>query len=232
MSFLLMESDTHTLRRIGERHQEGMKIPKEDIAVITNEHFVVTSQSYRSVCYTVKKNIDECNCKLKCADCNSVCVHEYVCDCVDNAISSNFCKHIHAVLNFQNTEAEWFLNDDVNLNITVDVNPNYKYKEINEIYNKMQTRSLKNLQSEDDMNNAMTTLIHQILQRVQNVQLDDGELCTKALQYLKQTAKLIEMKQKEATTIKKKPRSPANKKFEPQLRFKSTKKYISNSRSV
>jgi len=47
--------------------------------------------------YQVQKIRDECthvDCNLKCIECKS-CAHMYICSCVENAIKTNMCKHIH-----------------------------------------------------------------------------------------------------------------------------------------
>ncbi|XP_050316161.1 uncharacterized protein LOC126750560 [Anthonomus grandis grandis] len=46
--------------------------------------------------YSVQKVKDDCDCQLKCFECNS-CLHQYICSCIDCTISYNMCKHIHLV---------------------------------------------------------------------------------------------------------------------------------------
>lgn len=44
-----------------------------------------------------KKLENSCSCALRCPLCK-VCVHQAICECVDNIIRLNICKHIHACI--------------------------------------------------------------------------------------------------------------------------------------
>ena len=46
-------------------------------------------------CYTLKR-CDERQCSLKCSNCN-ICVHMFICSCIDFLLCSTICKHIHVV---------------------------------------------------------------------------------------------------------------------------------------
>lgn len=79
----------------------------------------------------------------------------------------------------------------------------------------------------------MTSLAHEVLQAMQNVDLDaENELDKKALDYLKQTAKLLAAKQKEIKNLERKTKSPSNKQLSKQLRFVSTKKKRNSKTSI
>ncbi|KAJ8971714.1 hypothetical protein NQ317_006016 [Molorchus minor] len=48
--------------------------------------------------HSLQENIDfkSCQCRLVCSDCR-VCIHRYVCSCIENSIKWNMCEHIHLV---------------------------------------------------------------------------------------------------------------------------------------
>lgn len=46
--------------------------------------------------YEVTKVVTNCECDLRCVECN-ICVHGFFCTCPDSSIKSNMCKHIHLV---------------------------------------------------------------------------------------------------------------------------------------
>ena len=58
--------------------------------------YSVSSESRPNMSYMVRKEMDQCNCKLKCQFC-SACFHLYTCTCLDASINNTVCKHIHLV---------------------------------------------------------------------------------------------------------------------------------------
>lgn len=44
--------------------------------------------------YLLQEVREGCNCQLLCPDCK-VCIHKYICSCIDTSIKYNMCKHIH-----------------------------------------------------------------------------------------------------------------------------------------
>lgn len=98
---LMMEKDTHTLRSIRERHSKGKSLANaENVCSLIDGSFTVNSESNSTLKYSVTiSKKDPCNCKLIYPSCN-VCLHKYSCSCTDYTISSQFCKHIHAVCIF------------------------------------------------------------------------------------------------------------------------------------
>ena len=89
---------THRLREINKRHKtakemiiSGVKLQHSD------EHeWSVPSQTKSDVYYTVREQRLECTCPLSCATCGA-CIHMYTCSCIDQALHSTVCKHIHIV---------------------------------------------------------------------------------------------------------------------------------------
>lgn len=53
--------------------------------------------------YLIQENEKLCNCKLVCIECN-VCIHKFMCSCIDSSIKYNMCKHIHLVCTYLNAK--------------------------------------------------------------------------------------------------------------------------------
>lgn len=104
------------------------------------------SVSSRQNPYEVQKILDSCSedyCALKCNVC-CICIHLFRCNCKDNVIGFNLCKHIHAVstsLNYHeiaecmpnnaNREANELFHLDVNVQIiSKDLSPTIRAKAI------------------------------------------------------------------------------------------------------
>ena len=90
---------THRLGEINRRHHSAVELQKTNsinVEQIEQSSWKVSSASLSHTHYFVRRVSLECNCKVRCASC-SVCVHMYTCSCVDNAVHSTACKHIHVV---------------------------------------------------------------------------------------------------------------------------------------
>ncbi|XP_072379297.1 uncharacterized protein [Diabrotica undecimpunctata] len=83
------------IANIKERHKSMEEM--EDITLKTFEHGWEVSSANNHEMYLVQKQEATCqDCKLSCTDCG-VCIHQFVCTCLDSAIKYNMCKHIHLV---------------------------------------------------------------------------------------------------------------------------------------
>lgn len=73
--------------------------------------FLVTSENN---VYKVQQNIITCYCKMTCSHCDA-CIHKFHCECFDNTIKWNMCKHVHAVCKFiaQNVDATNFITNEI-----------------------------------------------------------------------------------------------------------------------
>ena len=84
---------------LNRRHKNAVEMASSGISTIclpdnTRE---VQSQSNPLVRYTVRPQpLHKCDCKVKCSACN-ICVYAYTCTCIDYALHSTACKHIHFV---------------------------------------------------------------------------------------------------------------------------------------
>ena len=89
------------IRALRERHKSAMnyKNNKNEAIRLENNTFYVMSETISGKGYEVtyqKKCSYNNQCELQCEKCN-VCIHEYVCTCIDISIKFNLCKHIHLV---------------------------------------------------------------------------------------------------------------------------------------
>ena len=88
---------SHRIAEINRRHQlakamlDNGSLPQ----AVSDKSWEVKS-STSPECYTVTLTPDKCTCKLRCTTC-SACVHMYTCSCVDSALHTTVCKHMHSV---------------------------------------------------------------------------------------------------------------------------------------
>ncbi|XP_050064830.1 uncharacterized protein LOC126553754 [Aphis gossypii] len=84
-------------RKIHESHKSSELISSDKIQILEGgQSWIVNSLTNPSENYCVAKADKTCNepC-LKCSVCN-ICIHTFTCECIDNIIKLNICKHIHA----------------------------------------------------------------------------------------------------------------------------------------
>ena len=90
--------NTHRIAEIRKRHQNahemvaGGSIPAQH----SENAWKVKSQQDSEKHYIVHIALESCDCKLRCSSCNA-CIHMYSCTCVDSAIHTTVCKHMHIV---------------------------------------------------------------------------------------------------------------------------------------
>ncbi|XP_065220895.1 uncharacterized protein LOC135847771 [Planococcus citri] len=219
LSHLVMETDSHTHKKVRDRHVTGKTIPAEDVSIIS---FGVSgvgqvksqSKSNQSSIYEITKISDECSCRLRCEDCNNICVHLFECTCDDYVFGYNICKHLHAyALKVQ------FLDECGPLA------PVYEAAEVHNILEILQSQSpteIKNdsLKKRDTIQDLAREIIQNV-QRCSEIPFDEDD--NKAISSLKQINKMLQLKVK-GLQKKKMTKSPMNKKIDHQKRFYSTKK--------
>ena len=88
--------NSHRIGEIRQRHQNAHEMVAGGcIPVQHSEHaWKVNSQQDSEKHYIVRIALESCDCKLRCSSCNA-CIHMYSCTCVDSAIHTTVCKHIH-----------------------------------------------------------------------------------------------------------------------------------------
>lgn len=89
---------THRISEISKRHHAAvdMMIKNTPICKIGEGAWTVQSASREDIVYTVTQANSACECKVTCGFCG-VCLHKFVCSCVDSAVHSTACKHSHLV---------------------------------------------------------------------------------------------------------------------------------------
>ena len=81
---------THRILDINRRHEKAVEL--KSITTIEKS----TDLSWKVSGYVVDKQSHDCRCSIKCRQCG-VCPDLFTCTCVDFAIHSTACKHIHLV---------------------------------------------------------------------------------------------------------------------------------------
>ena len=97
---------THAIHEIKKRHESAEEMAVKGMEANSAEEGVwtVSSESDPNNVYYVKQIKDECSCKLSCVKCGA-CVHMFTCSCIDSAIHSTVCKHIHLLQITSNPQA-------------------------------------------------------------------------------------------------------------------------------
>ena len=91
---------TYRLSEINKRHRaaENIASSERQLSSLGDTSWKVLSTTKQSqLPYTVTKVMTQsCSCSLRCSSCG-VCVHTYMCTCMDFILHSTVCKHIHLV---------------------------------------------------------------------------------------------------------------------------------------
>ena len=97
--------NTHRMSEIQRRHKLGIEVIKRQIPhEISQSSWNVKSQQEPDKEYTVNVVLESCQCNLRCSQCNA-CIHMYTCSCVDSAIHTTVCKHMHGVQMLRNGDS-------------------------------------------------------------------------------------------------------------------------------
>lgn len=80
-----------------KRHKESLKIADSDIFYFERDNkWSIKSTNNTTNFYDIIPGNQHCDCSFKCSDCN-ICIHKYLCSCIDSSIKWNICKHVHAL---------------------------------------------------------------------------------------------------------------------------------------
>ena len=85
---------------------------------ISKDKLVIKSWAYSYEVYECPLYSREIckDCELRCRNCKSTCVHQFVCGCEDYKIRLEFCSHIHHVIEYMNRESSHLNNRDESTN--------------------------------------------------------------------------------------------------------------------
>lgn len=92
---------TKQLLGIRQRHRKSLAMQSTTVTCIAEDESYAVSASHGSEVYLVEQ-VDEpphkpSDCALNCSHCN-VCVHSFVCTCLDSGLRTTICKHVHLVI--------------------------------------------------------------------------------------------------------------------------------------
>lgn len=90
--------------RIQSRHRDGICIKRTQVTETSPMQYqiVYNSGDERNEIYDVRYlGPKKCKCVLRCDTC-MICIHHYICTCVDYVANFNICEHIHACAIIQN----------------------------------------------------------------------------------------------------------------------------------
>ena len=88
---------SHRRSEIIKRHKSAQRmVAAGSVPVPKGEHWQISSEVDASQIYTISKVTANCSCELACSSCH-VCVHMYSCTCLDFALHTTVCKHIHTL---------------------------------------------------------------------------------------------------------------------------------------
>ena len=208
---------TSKIKLIKDRHNTSKSLCIDEIQEDGDSSWTVASTSTNDLKYTIMKQASRCldeACNLKCTDCN-ICIHQFICDCPDSLIHHTICKHVHLL--------QRHLNDPKKKET-----PAYKDTSYEECEVKHTTSQLKDKVCSHDVQTARRTLQETL--RLFADELDNCEnkhLLNEISKKVKASHYLFKSLLKQPASlspIKPMNTSPANKKINPQLRFRSTKK--------
>lgn len=99
--------------------------------------------------YTIEKIEIGCDCLLRCEECK-ICIHEYVCSCIDSAIQFNMCKHIHYLckINYANSQQPRLANSELS---SSENNSTESLKNRKEIFKLKISKMLNDIQNIEEM---------------------------------------------------------------------------------
>lgn len=86
---------TRKISEIRKRHKSSLELNVNEVIQVDDAKWKVLSSDMTEF-YEVTKVVTNCECDLRCVECN-ICVHGFFCTCPDSSIKSNMCKHIHLV---------------------------------------------------------------------------------------------------------------------------------------
>jgi hypothetical protein len=83
-------------RILRERHNASLKLSDSTLTK-SGDHWLVRSSSNQFDTYIIEEGVKNCRCLSVCPQCK-VCFHAYTCTCLDYAIKTNMCKHVHLLI--------------------------------------------------------------------------------------------------------------------------------------
>lgn len=99
---------TSKIRDLRIRHKTSETLC---LQVIQNENGWSVSSTHNTEIYNIHENNKTCTCHIQCTECN-ICIHRYICSCIDSSIRWNMCKHIHYLLQHTKTTTTYTVHNE------------------------------------------------------------------------------------------------------------------------
>lgn len=191
---------------INSRHRQSLNIRSETISESDPNEWKVQSEENKNLKYVVRKEESLCEgCNLICSYCK-ICIHSYICSCIDSQTKLNMCKHIHAVYRYTSSNEE--------------VLPKVSEKEVI-----AQIQESDSFQNFVEANKQSTDSIMKLKVSQMTHLLDNNNLNNETKQkIMKHIDAIIELASNKNSIEHNTEKEPANKKIEVQQRFFSTKR--------
>ena len=168
------EKGKHTNRicDINKRHDRAKSYFHSAMIIREDENeYKVSSERKLDVFYTVRKEMQCCDCKLKCRFCYA-CSHLYSCTCIDSYTNNTVCKHIH-LIQMKASETDIDISGSSSMTISMESDLEY-YQRVTSFGFPTEKKSLSGSVSDK------STLVKKINSRLSNIssicnQIDDTD---------------------------------------------------------
>lgn len=100
------------LNLIQKRHRDSYLGNFDSIITVAEGWHV---PSFTELCepyelHFVQQVLKKCGCNYSCSECR-ICIHQFACSCIDNAVEGNMCKHIHLVIRYRDGKKRFILDE-------------------------------------------------------------------------------------------------------------------------
>ena len=85
---------THRKHEINKRHKSALDIEKHSTLHQSGDSWRIESSTTTGTFYFLDRLKETCSCELHCSTCD-VCIHMYMCTCLDATLHNTVCKHAH-----------------------------------------------------------------------------------------------------------------------------------------
>ncbi|KAJ8914484.1 hypothetical protein NQ315_002756 [Exocentrus adspersus] len=212
-----------------KRHKESLKIADNDIFYFERDNkWSVKSTNNPNSFYDIIPGNQNCDCRLECSDCR-ICIHKYLCSCIDSSIKWNICKHVHALaryINSKNCQESVTETENNNLEIVCSeklIESEMLLTSLNELQHSQILTSTSRSSQNEEFQEAKKKYLLDLTQYIeQNINTpEELSLVKKITQPIKPT---IEAFQQQPVLLPKPTNEPANKIIIPQRLYKTKKK--------
>ncbi|KFM68785.1 putative zinc finger transcription factor protein 17, partial [Stegodyphus mimosarum] len=88
---------TSRIKEIRNKHEMSKFMADYELYEIKPKQAWIVSRSQKGLIHTNNVYFEKhCNCNIRCHECD-ICIHQFVCSCIDYSVRFQICKHIHYV---------------------------------------------------------------------------------------------------------------------------------------